>query len=210
MTTETLLPLFPLEVVIFPGTKIPLHIFEQRYRLMISEAISGHSAFGIILVRNQQIVAEGCSAVVERVTKKHEDGRLDIDVRGRKRFKTLELDQSLPYLQARVEYFEDHSRVPVNKTVLAEVQQHADRLADLLGVGEPDVIGATLSEPSFHIVHGLPLELDFKQALLGKRSEAERLADLGEYLPSLIERVQTAGRVKKLAATNGKGRMPHE
>ncbi len=209
MTTDTLLPLFPLELVIFPGTKIPLHIFEERYRLMIGEAISGHSAFGIILVRNQQIVAEGCTAVVERVTKKHEDGRLDIDVRGRKRFKTLSLDDSLPYLQARVEYFEDHARTAVDKTVLAEVQQHADRLGDLLGVSEREVIDATLSEPSFHLAHGLPLELDFKQTLLTKRSEAERLAGLAEYLPRLIERVQTAGRMKKLASSNGKGQMPH-
>lgn len=205
MTTETLLPLFPLEVVIFPGTKIPLHIFEQRYRLMIGEAVKGYSAFGIILVRNQEIASEGCSAVVERVTKKHEDGRLDIDVRGRKRFKTLELDESLPYLQARVEYFEDHARVPVNKTVLAEVQQQADRLAALLGVSERSAIDPTLTEPSFHLAHGLPLELDFKQALLTKRSEAERLADLAEYLPRLIERLQTAERMKKLAASNGKG-----
>ena len=206
MTTETLLPLFPLEVVIFPGTKIPLHIFEQRYRLMIGEAVKGYSAFGIILVRNQEIASEGCSAVVERVTKKHEDGRLDIDVRGRKRFKTLELDESLPYLQARVEYFEDHARVPVNKTVLAEVQRQADRLAALLGVSERSAIDPTLTEPSFHLAHGLPLELDFKQALLTKRSEAERLADLAEYLPRLIERLQTAERMKKLAASNGKGR----
>lgn len=205
MTTETLLPLFPLEVVIFPGTKIPLHIFEQRYRLMIGEAVKGYSAFGIILVRNQEIASEGCSAVVERVTKKHEDGRLDIDVRGRKRFKTLELDESLPYLQARVEYFEDHARVPVNKTVLAEVQRQADRLAALLGVSERSAIDPTLTEPSFHLAHGLPLELDFKQALLTKRSEAERLADLAEYLPRLIERLQTAERMKKLAASNGKG-----
>ena len=205
MTTETLLPLFPLEVVIFPGTKIPLHIFEPRYRLMIGEAIKGYSAFGIILVRDQKIAPEGCAAVVERVTKKHEDGRLDIDARGRKRFKTLELDDSLPYLQARVEYFEDHARAAVNKTVLAKVLQHADRLAALLGVSERNAIDPTLTEPSFHVAHGLPLELDFKQALLTKRSEAERLADLAEHLPRLIERVQTASRMKKLAVSNGKG-----
>ena len=206
MTTENLLPLFPLEVVIFPGTKIPLHIFEQRYRLMIGEAIRGYSAFGIILARDQRLAREGCSAVVERVTKKHEDGRRDIDVRGRKRFKTLELDDSLPYLQARVEYFEDHSRAAADKTVLAHVQRQADRLADLLGVGERDTVDPTLTEPSFHVAHGLPLELDFKQALLAKRSEAERLADLAEYLPRLIERVQTAERMKKLAVSNGRGR----
>ena len=206
MTTENLLPLFPLEVVIFPGTKIPLHIFEQRYRLMIGEAISGYSAFGIILARDQQIASEGCSAVVERVTKKHKDGRLDIDARGRKRFKTLELDESLPYLQARVEYFEDHSRVSADKTLLAQVQQQADRLADLLGVSERDTVDPMLTEPSFHVAHGLPLELDFKQVLLTKRSEAERLADLAEYLPRLIERVQTAERMKKLAVSNGRGR----
>ena len=89
---------------------------------------------------------------------------------------------------------------------MAQVQRQADRLAALLGVSERSAIDPTLTEPSFHLAHGLPLELDFKQALLTKRSEAERLADLAEYLPRLIERLQTAEQMKKLAASNGKGR----
>ena len=92
MITDALLPLFPLEVVLFPGTKLPLHIFEPRYRLMIGEAIDGHSQFGIILARETKLARFGCAAMVERVTKRHNDGRFDIDMRAWQRFQALELN----------------------------------------------------------------------------------------------------------------------
>lgn len=206
MTRETLLPLFPLEVVLFPGTKLPLHIFEERYKLMVQEVIAHHVAFGVILGKSGKILNIGCTAMVEKVTKRYSDGRFDIDTRGWDRFKTIELDESRPYLQARVEYFEDDSRAPANPQQLQKVKDLAKQLADRAGVEPLDPVDTSLPQPSFHLAHGLPLELEFKQRLLGKRSEAERLADLAEYLPQFIEKVETADRLRRVVGSNGMGR----
>ena len=202
MTTDELLPLFPLDVVLFPGTKLPLHIFEPRYRLLIGEAIEGHSEFGIILVRESKLAPFGCTAMVERVTKRHDDGRFDIDTRGRRRFQALELNTSLPYLQARVEYFDDDVRASVDRAQVEKIEDLARRLAGLVGIDEPQPLDPSLPQPSFHIAHALPLDPDFKQRLLARRSEKERLDDLLGGLPELIEHVESTQRRKLMIGTN--------
>ena len=203
MTTDELLPLFPLEVVLFPGTKLPLHIFEPRYRLLIGEALENHSEFGIILSRESKLAAFGCTAMVERITKRHDDGRFDIDTRGRRRFQVLELNTRLPYLQARVEYFDDAVKAAVDRAQVKEVEGLARRLAALVGVSEPEPLDPSLPQPSFHIAHALPLDIHFKQRLLARRSEKERLDDLLGGLPELIEHVESAQRAKPVIGTNG-------
>ena len=78
---QELLPLFPLEVVLFPRTQFPLHIFEDRYKEMIGDAVRDNSEFGIVLTAEKGIVSTGCTAVVEEVTQRYPDGRLDIVAR---------------------------------------------------------------------------------------------------------------------------------
>lgn len=203
MTTDELLPLFPLDVVLFPGTQLSLHIFEPRYRLLIREAIEGYSEFGVILMRESKLAPFGCTAIVERVTKRHEDGRFDIDTRGRRRFQALELNTSLPYLRARVKYFHDDARTSVDRVQVEQIEELARRVAALVGVSEAEPLDPTLAEPSFHIAHALPLDHDFKQRLLARRSEKERLDDLLGGLPELIEHVESTQRDKPVVGTNG-------
>ena len=205
MAGEGLLPLFPLEVVLFPGTQLPLHIFEERYRLMIGEAIDRHSEFGVILQTGGKLESIGCTAMVERVTQRHDDGRFDVETRGRQRFKTVSLDESLPYLQARVEYFKDTSQAPADPESLQLALDLTNHVAEMLQI-EPLKADVSVPQPSFHLAHVLPLEVSFKQSLLARKSEAERLADLAEYLPKVIERLELAQRVRRQAGTNGRGR----
>ncbi len=205
MAGEGLLPLFPLEVVLFPGTQLPLHIFEERYRLMIGEAIDRHSEFGVILQTGGKLASIGCTAMVERVTQRHDDGRFDVETRGRQRFKTVSLDESLPYLQARVEYFKDTSQAAADSESLQLALDLTNHVAAMLQI-EPLKADASVPQPSFHLAHALPLEVSFKQSLLARKSEAERLADLAEYLPKVIERLELAQRVRRQAGTNGRGR----
>ena len=205
MAGEGRLPLFPLEVVLFPGTQLPLHIFEERYRLMIGEAIDRHSEFGVILQTGGKLASIGCTAMVERVTQRHDDGRFDVETRGRQRFKTVSLDESLPYLQARVEYFKDTSQAAADSESLQLALDLTNHVAAMLQI-EPLKADASVPQPSFHLAHALPLEVSFKQSLLARKSEAERLADLAEYLPKVIERLELAQRVRRQAGTNGRGR----
>ena len=113
MATD-LLPLFPLSLVLVPSMPLPLHIFEDRYKEMMAEAISGHSEFGVVLAKEQGIANIGCTAIVEEVTRRYEDGRLDLMAIGQRRFRITSLDQEKTYLRAEVQYFndDDASEVP--------------------------------------------------------------------------------------------------
>jgi len=85
-----LLPLFPLEVVLFPGVPLPLHIFEPRYKEMIGECRTNQTPFGVIRALEQGIAEVGCTAEIVSVTKEYADGRLDLVAEGRKRFEVLD------------------------------------------------------------------------------------------------------------------------
>src|SRR5437016_576908 len=105
-----MIPLFPLNTVLFPGATLPLHIFEPRYRLMINECIERDEPFGVVLIRSGAEVggdAEpheiGTTARVARV-ERLPDGRMNLATVGVRRFRILDLDRSKPYLQGIVEY----------------------------------------------------------------------------------------------------------
>lgn len=103
------LPLFPLNAVLFPHAQLQLHIFEERYRLMINRCVETDTPFGIVLIRNGNEVGEIAepylvgTAVRLLGVHRYDDGRLDIQVQGERRFRIRELDESQPYLVGRVE-----------------------------------------------------------------------------------------------------------
>ena len=97
-----LLPLFPLEVVLLPGTPLPLHIFEPRYKEMIGECRAGNQPFGVVRAQDEGIAEIGCTAEVVNVTKEYPDGRLDLIAVGRQRFEVLELNQERSFVRAEV------------------------------------------------------------------------------------------------------------
>src|SRR5579871_6657722 len=109
-----LLPLFPLQLVAFPGSAIPLHIFEERYKEMVGDAESRGSEFGIVLAKEGGIVNAGCTVVVEAVLRRYPDGRFDVVTRGRRRFEIVSLDQEKDYLRGEVTYFDDEDESPAN------------------------------------------------------------------------------------------------
>ncbi len=110
---ETLLPLFPLEIVLFPEEPLPLHIFEDRYKTMIGECLQakaagkGQQEFGVVLLKGQAVSSVGCTARIINLTRQYEDGRMDILTVGKRRFEILLTNEERPYLQGTVDYFED-------------------------------------------------------------------------------------------------------
>ena len=106
---QDLLPLFPLQVVLFPRTSLPLHIFEDRYKEMIGEAITANTEFGVVLAGEKGIANTGCTALVDRVIERHADGRLDLISSGRRRFEIQSLNQEKAYLRGTVEFFDDET-----------------------------------------------------------------------------------------------------
>src|SRR5437762_2525925 len=115
-----LLPLFPLQVVVFPRTQLMLHIFEERYKEMVGEAIRDKSEFGIVLAKEEGIVNAGCTVVVDSILKSHPDGRMDIMTRGIRRFEIVMLNQEKPYLRGEVTYFDDDETDPAQDDLRTE------------------------------------------------------------------------------------------
>ena len=103
----SLLPLFPLDLVLFPGTSLPLHIFEPRYKEMISECLDRKKSFGIVRAKEEGVAEIGCTAEIITVAKKYPDGRMDIVTQGRERFEVMQVNQERSFLQAEVLYLPD-------------------------------------------------------------------------------------------------------
>ena len=203
----TLLPLFPLRVVVFPRTPLPLHIFEERYKDMVGEAVRGSSEFGVVLAKEDGIVNAGCTVVVEKVVKTYPDGRMDILTRGIRRFEIVGLNEDKAYLRGEVAFFDDDDPGPAP----AEMQEKA--LVQYRGLLEASEV-ATASDPvltdpqlSFQLAHAVQ-DLDFLSILLRNRSEAQRLKQLTDYLARQTPKVREASRMKKLAPLNGHGASP--
>ncbi len=108
MATQ-IIPLFPLpDVVLFPGSPLPLHIFEPRYRQMVAKIMTGDKIFGVLLYdpHSSQAASVGSSAEILEC-EKLPDGRMNIMTEGRRRFKVLRTIEDLPYLQGEIEWLED-------------------------------------------------------------------------------------------------------
>ena len=196
-----LLPVFPLDVVLFPGTPIPLHVFEPRYKEMIGECLAQKSAFGIVRAKDDSIAEIGCTADILEVTKRYDDGRLDIVCEGRRRFEVVSVNEQRSFLQAEVLYFDDEpGDAPAEK-----IDQAVHLYRDLLRLVDVEASAPEANTPqlSFHLVAAMPLDLDFKQNLLAMRSETERIATIIEYYEALLPRMRRAVKARQKAGGNG-------
>ncbi len=199
-----LVPLFPLPLVAFPRTQVPLHIFEERYKLMVGESIAASSEFGIVLAQGGGIVNAGCTVRVENVMARYDDGRLDIMTVGARRFDVLAINQEKAYLQGEVEFFEDED----TDLVPASLRQEATQLfrawrenSGTQSAAEPDWNDEQLS---FQLGQSIP-DPAFQGMLLRDRSEGNRLRQLIEYFEQQLPREEKMMRMKQLAPLNGFG-----
>ncbi len=196
-----LLPLFPLEVVLFPGAPLPLHIFEPRYKEMIGECIQGKKRFGVIRVQENSLADVGCTAEIVAVTKRYDDGRMDIVTQGRDRFELLEVNQERQFLRGEVLYISDEPEAATEQEREQALQLHRQILA--LAGAQQDLSDDSDVPLSYQLAGSLPLDLDFKQQLLGVRSEAERVRTLVQYFGKILPNLRRAVQVRQKAGGNG-------
>jgi Lon protease-like protein len=203
---EELLPLFPLAVVLLPNTQLPLHIFEDRYKEMIGEAIAERTEFGVVLATGNGIVNAGCTAVVEQVLRNYPDGRMDIVTVGLRRFEIHSLNDDKSYLRGAVQYFDD-----VDIEAPRELKHRAVEAWRKSGIGqeqeEPETPDEEAPQLSFLLAHAID-DLAFRQQILVMRSEADRLRKLLDFFPTWRARRVYGERVKELAPRNGHARLP--
>ena len=100
-------PLFPLGLVLLPQERLPLHIFEDRYRTMIGQCLEAEAEFGIIWLSDDGLKEVGCSARIDRVLERFDDGRMNILVEGTTPFRLLRRIEELPYPAGDVELLDD-------------------------------------------------------------------------------------------------------
>ncbi|MGA3189762.1 MAG: LON peptidase substrate-binding domain-containing protein [Bryobacteraceae bacterium] len=193
-----LLPLFPLQVVLLPGAELPLHIFEDRYKEMIGEAIRDRMEFGVILASEKGIVNTGCTAMIDKVLHEYPDGRMDILARGRRRFEIMMLNEERSFLRGSVEFFDDEEESPV----APDIRQRA-----IDGYHEVSKEAIDLDQPQLSFRLAQPVsDLGFRQTLLAIRSEADRMRQLADFFPVHNLRQRRIQHVKEVAPRNGHGR----
>ena len=204
-----LLGLFPLRLVAFPGERLPLHIFEPRYRELIAECLASGEEFGILLADDDGIRAVGTRVAIVELLEKLPDGRLNILVEGRERFRIAELSGGRSFNTGVVEPFVDDDD-PAGAAAAADAAAEALRLLQALA----DAAGVDVELPrpdsptlSFEVAARVELELGDEQELLELRSERRRLARVIELLGEAVERTRFEREVHERAKTNGK--LPH-
>jgi hypothetical protein len=120
-----LIPLFPLQLVLFPGVALPLHIFEPRYRLMVKRCLELNQPFGVVRSGNDGLSEIGTLAEIREATR-YIDGRWDIVALGTQRFRITNFDRSAAYLQAEVELLDEVVGEPAER-----VRATAERVSDM-------------------------------------------------------------------------------
>ena len=196
-----LLPLFPLDVVLLPGTPLPLHIFEPRYQEMMGECLANEAPFGVVRALEQGVEDIGCTAEIVSVTKEYPDGRMDLVAQGRKRFSILHLNEERSFLRAEVLLVPDEAGIATEEERSRAIELHLEILS--LAGAVQDLSAADKGQLSFHLAASLPLELDFQQQLLTMRSESERLRVLSQYLERILPKLHGVARTRQKAGGNG-------
>jgi Lon protease-like protein len=193
-----LLPIFPLDLVLLPGVPLPLHIFEPRYREMIAECLERKKPFGVVRASSGGVADIGCTAEIMSVTKKYDDGRMDILTRGVERFEVIHVNNDRSFLQAEISVMqdedEDEPAKPTAQLATQAVRLHAE-IAKLAGT-EPSGPDEHAGNLSFLLAGSLPLDLDFKQNLLSTLSEAKRLEAVIGYLEAVLPGLRRAAKAQ--------------
>jgi Lon protease-like protein len=208
--TEERFPLFPLGMVLLPSEVVPLHIFEERYKLMIGDCLERESEFGIVWLSDDGLSEVGCTARVTQVLAELEDGRMNILIAGGRRFRLLRRIDDMPYPAGDVQMVDDED--PASEEDAAELALAAEargRYADLVELVTDERPSADDLEDldAFGMAATIEFDARSKQALLEIRTERERLVHVRDLFVSTMKRIKESERAGELAKSNGKIRF---
>lgn len=198
--------LFPLHIVLFPGSSYPLNIFESRYKILIQEAMTSKTEFGINLVDAGRMFPVGCLAQVTEVLNTDEDGRMDIIVTGTNRYmvKAFYTDAA-PYLTADTDAYEDENPRPEYSVLEGTISLYNQLIESVYGEAEDlldpsDWLGGGAS---FRMAQKSGLDLTVRQQLLEMRSETERLEFINQYLSEILPKIKEVEKFQMLVRNDG-------
>lgn len=198
-------PIFALELVALPSEVVPLHIFEDRYRTMMAEALDDDSEFGIVWSGPDGLHDVGCAMEITSVIERLEDGRLNILTAGTRPFRIIELGADLPYPTATVEFLFD-AEEPVDDDALQTARDVYAELVEEATDKEPEPERLAAMD-----AYAMAATVDFgseaKQQLLDLRSEAARLRLVTRLIRAAVKRLEFVERALARARSNGKVRF---
>ncbi|CAN5476241.1 LON peptidase substrate-binding domain-containing protein [soil metagenome] len=196
------MPIFELPLVLLPGEKIPLHVFEDRYKRMIGRSLDEGQPFGIVLRDGDGARSIGCTARVDEGLDRSEDGKLDVVVSGEAPFRVLDRFEAPEYPAAEVDVIADVN--PPEDELGADAAREAfAELAERATGERPDPIeleGAS----AYSIAARIALPDDTKQLLLETRDEDERMDLLADALRAVDEALEQSELVADRARSNGR------
>lgn len=196
------LGLFPLGIVLLPTEQIPLHIFEDRYQELIGECLDLDQEFGLVYADEDGLREIGTRAAITQVLDRFEDGRLNIVVEGRERFRLLELTSGRSFQTGLVDRFDEEDD-PAEPEDAARALELFGRLVELTGA-EVEAPPQDAPQLSFELAGRFEFAPELKQRLLQLTSERERVKLLAELLAAAATAVEREREVAQRAASNGK------
>jgi len=197
------LPLFPLNIVVYPGEKLNLHIFEPRYKQLVLDCVLNEKTFGIPTYIKNAVGHYGTEVEILSIEKKYDNGEMDIRSKGLRTFKILKFEKTAPgrlYAGGEIElvnYVEDEDIV--TKTMIKELMQ---QLYQALGL-KSLATNLTDNFSSFTIAHQLGLNLEQEYALLQMKRESDRQEAILGHLQNILPIVLETERLKERVKLNG-------
>jgi Lon protease-like protein len=198
------IPLFPLNVVLMPGTPLPLHIFEERYKQMVDECLESGAEFGMVLADESGTRQVGCTAKIVELVQRYDDGRMVILVEGARRFKLNNVMTGEPYYVGDVEYLEDE---PAEDDVSALAEECVALLERVIEAATEGSVGIEIEPPygnlAFAIAGRIEFELEARQEILELPTEKGRLTKVKKLLAEAADRLERERAAREKAETNG-------
>lgn len=197
------IPLFPLELVVFPGENLNLHIFEPRYKQLIQDCFTAKKPFGIPTVLNGKVQEYGTLVEIIEISNTYEGGEMDIKTKGSLIFKILEKVESLPdkmYHGAIVTY--PSTKYLGSSPLMKKVVEGTKKLHELLQV-KKDFIKQEDALLSFDIAHHVGMSLQDEYELLTFEEELHRQEFINRHLKKIIEILEQTNLLKQKIILNG-------
>jgi ATP-dependent Lon protease len=196
------LPLFPLGLVLYPHERLPLHIFEERYKDLSRYCLENDAPFGIVFADEGELATIGCTARIQDVVNRYDDGRLDIVVEGEQRFYINEIYDRESYVTADVELLDDET-TEVDVALKERVITQHMKLLELAGRTVRPTLYEDVAQLSYVLAQNAGLDTPQKQKVLELGGENERIQYLIDHFESLIPRVEQREDVRRRIRSNG-------
>jgi hypothetical protein len=197
------IPIFPLALVVFPGEKLNLHIFEPRYKQLITECFHAKKSFGIPVVLNNKLADKGTLMEITEISKVYDDGKMDIKTKGISIFNMLEMVKEIPdklYSGAIVNYQPNFNNgsVSMMKKIIDSTRKFHNHLEVSKDFGKPDE-----ELNSYDIAHHVGLSVDEEFQILSYENELHRQEFLKRHITKMLSVVEEMKSLKKKIQLNG-------